>query len=129
MSTILVVEDQAICREPLAKLLRYEAFAVATAANGIEALQVLEHQPIDLLLLDLILPKLSGISLLQQLRRDERFRDLPVIALTGTMDSWLVAQVVELNAKEVFSKMRFSLEDLMKEIRKALPDQRAAPES
>ena len=124
MSTILLVEDQAICREPLAKLLRYEGFNVVAASNGIEAMQILNEHPIDLLLLDLILPKLSGLALFEKIRREPRWCELPVIVVTGVMDSSQIAHVVlELNAKEVFSKMRFSLDELLRTIRESIPIQ------
>src|SRR5207249_4140506 len=89
---------------------------------GVEAMQILNDRPIDLLLLDLILPKLSGLALFEQIRREPRWSELPVIVVTGVMDSSQIAHVVlELNAKEVFSKMRFSLDDLMKVIRESIP--------
>lgn len=122
MFTILLAEDQAICREPLAKLLRYEGFEVVTATTGVETLQILHDRPIDLLILDLILPKLSGLAALEKIRADDRLRELPVIVVTGVMDSTQIAQVVvDYSAKEVFSKMRFSLDELIKVIRESLP--------
>jgi len=122
MFTILLVEDQAICREPLAKLLRYEGYRVLTAANGIQAITALQTAPVDLLLLDLILPKMNGLALLQQIRENEKWRSIPVIAVTGSMDSSQIARLIELRVSEIFSKMRFSIEELLASIVKHLPE-------
>jgi CheY-like chemotaxis protein len=120
MSKILLVEDQAICREPLGKLLKYEGFHVTTASNGVEALSILESNAVDLLLLDLILPKMSGLSLLEQLRADARWKQLPVIALTGSMDSFQIHRAQELRVSAVLTKMRFTVEELIANIQRCI---------
>jgi two-component system phosphate regulon response regulator PhoB len=80
---ILVVEDEAA----LVTLLRYNleraGFAVLEAADGEEALVVLAERPVDLVLLDWMLPRLSGIEVCRQLRRKAETRALPIILLTA----------------------------------------------
>ena len=56
---------------------------VLTARDGIEALQVVYQYKPDVVLLDLAMPRMTGIEVLENLRRDSRTRDLPIIALTG----------------------------------------------
>ncbi|MBV9858924.1 MAG: phosphate regulon transcriptional regulator PhoB [Alphaproteobacteria bacterium] len=80
---VLVVEDEA----PLATLLRYnlekEGFAVREAADGEEALAQIAEQRVDAVLLDWMLPLVSGIEVCRQIRRSPRTRTLPVIILTA----------------------------------------------
>ena len=80
---VLIVEDEA----PLVTLLRYnlekEGFAVAEAADGEEALLRIAEQKPDAVLLDWMLPRLSGLELCRQIRRAPAWRDLPVIILTA----------------------------------------------
>lgn len=122
MYTILLVEDHAVCREPLAKLLEYEGFSVITAENGVEALQVFNDEaPVDLLLFDLIMPKMSGPKLLQAVRKDTRWQHLPAIVMTGSMDASLIAKLSELNVRDIFSKMRFSMDEQLASIRACVP--------
>jgi len=80
---VLIVDDEV----DLVRLVRYnlekEGFSVSTAYNGKGAMaQIKEHQP-DLLILDLMLPDISGIKLCQQIKLDDRLGHLPVIMLTA----------------------------------------------
>ena len=73
MRRILLVDDSAIAREPLARLLMYEGYDVLAASNGLEAIETLRGQSIDLLPLDVIMPKMNGIQLLESLRQQEPY--------------------------------------------------------
>jgi chemosensory pili system protein ChpA (sensor histidine kinase/response regulator) len=83
MSIILVVEDNLMIRELMRELLEREQYQVVEAGDGGEALAKLEEVIPDLVLMDIQLPKLDGYAVLHQLRRDRRFRSLPVIAVTA----------------------------------------------
>jgi CheY-like chemotaxis protein len=119
--SILIVDDTPIAREPLARLLRLAGYAVAVAANGVEALAALEAAgpsapPPDLILLDVLMPKMDGVALMEFLRRDPRWRDVPVIVLTGAMDRSCLERVRALGAREVVGKAKFQLDDLLARI-------------
>lgn len=84
-ASILLVEDNpdhaVLAKLSLSRL--DEIREVRLAMDGVEALEILESSPLpDLILLDLRLPRLDGFELLERLRRDERFRKIPVIVLT-----------------------------------------------
>src|SRR4051812_15322091 len=123
MCRILVVEDTQIVREPLSRLLRGEGFHVLTAADGSEAMGVLNdlEQPVDLVLLDVLMPRMDGVAFLTAIRSDARFRELPVIGLTGVSDSGRLARLRELGVKEIVHKVRFTFDGLMEDIRRHLP--------
>jgi CheY-like chemotaxis protein len=120
MAGILVVEDHAIVREPLARLLRLEGYRTFCAGNGIEAVEALESEAIDLVLLDLIMPKRDGVSFLEHLRRDARWRDLPVIVMTGMIEGSLLERARALNATTVIFKGRFVIDEFFARIREGL---------
>jgi DNA-binding response OmpR family regulator len=87
-STILVVEDDDATREFLADNLEADSYGVVTAANGQQALNLLEVRDCDLLLLDVMLPDASGFELCRRLRTSDGIAqridpDLPVIMLSG----------------------------------------------
>jgi CheY-like chemotaxis protein len=120
MSRILIVEDYAITREPLARLLRYEGYEVDCAANGVEAMQYLEQQLPDLILLDVMMPKMNGIALLETMRANERLKHVPVIAITGSQDSSHIGSIRACNVLTIFSKSRFTIDELLSEMERCL---------
>ena len=121
MQRILIVEDTPIIREPMARLLRAEGFTVASAANGVEAFAALEKAPADLVLLDVLMPKMNGVTFLETFRADARFADIPVIAVTGVLDSTWLLRLRELNVRTVIHKGRFDLDALLTEVHRHLP--------
>lgn len=80
MSKILVVDDDPHIRELIGVFLRYEGFAVSEAADGVAALAQLERTKVDLVILDIMMPKLDGWELCRELRE---YYDLPVLMLTA----------------------------------------------
>ncbi|WP_135466773.1 phosphate regulon transcriptional regulator PhoB [Crenalkalicoccus roseus] len=116
---ILVVEDEA----PLLTLLRYnlerQGFRVEEAADGEEALvRVAEARP-DLVLLDWMLPSLSGLEVCRQIRRRPTTRDLPVIMLTARTEQQDAVRALDTGADDYISKP-FDMENLLARIRALL---------
>jgi CheY-like chemotaxis protein len=81
--SILVVDDDRDNRESLASLLRYHGFSTEVAADGRNAVGKAQEQPPNAIILDLVMPEVSGYEVLAMLRSDARTRDIPVICLTG----------------------------------------------
>ena len=117
MRRILLVDDSAIAREPLARLLAYEGYDVLAASNGLEALEALRDHPIDLLLLDVMMPRMNGIQLLESLRQQERYKNLTVIAVTGSMDGFHLSRLRELGVTEIVIKARFKIDELLDRVK------------
>ncbi len=115
---ILVVDDDADTREVLAAALEHAEYSVTTAADGIEAQQLLEATTPDAIVLDLWLPRLDGAAFLARLRRHPHHADVPVVVVTAAP----VSTEVRLAANVVLSKP-FDLEALVA----ALRDLCAAP--
>ena len=80
---ILIVEDESALSTLLAYNLEKEGFTVRVAEDGERAIEALAEEPPDLVLLDWMLPHLSGIDICRRIRRDPATRDLPVIMLTA----------------------------------------------
>src|SRR3954453_193793 len=83
MSLILVVDDHAATREPLAKILRYEGYETAEACKGAEALEALRERKPDLGLLDLLMPTMDVVRFLSHAKEDPPATGLPVIVVPG----------------------------------------------
>ncbi len=81
---ILVVDDEAESRDALAELLSKEGYAVICAENGRRALDCLTWMTPALIILDLMMPVMSGWEFLAQQKRDARMRSVPVVVVTGS---------------------------------------------
>jgi adenylate cyclase len=102
--SILVVDDDRINRLLLAKTLVASGHHVQTAENGREALEVLRAGPVDVVLLDIVMPELDGIETLEQIKGDPALRDLPVIMVSAVDDYERVVQCIELGADDYLAK-------------------------
>jgi CheY-like chemotaxis protein len=80
---ILVVDDEPDVRNFLAACIEDAGFVVETAKDGVEALEKVEANPPDLMTLDMVMPRKSGIAVIRTLREQERFAKLPVIVITA----------------------------------------------
>lgn len=83
MKRVLVVDDSEDLRFTLAQLLKIEGYEVTEASNGAQAIELALTAEPDLILLDLSLPVIDGVEAAKQIRRQERMKSVPIIALSG----------------------------------------------
>ena len=127
VSTILVVDDTALARDAVAKLLEHEGFKTMRAKNGKEAWAMMYHDRPDLVLLDLMMPEMDGVTFLAMVRRDPRWRALPVVVLTGADDrDKLITRAWDLGVSDLVPKATFGVDDLVARVRQHLPPADAA---
>ena len=117
---IVLAEDEPMISLAYQKGLGFHGYEVVVAADGTQALSaVQEHEP-DILLLDIIMPHLNGIEVLEKLRNDDKFKGLPVIVLTNLGQPADARRVDELGAVAYLIKANLSLKDLVQHIEDAL---------
>lgn len=117
---ILLVEDEVSLRQILAEKLRIEKFSVLEASNGKEGLELsLERHP-DLILLDIVMPVMDGLSMLQELRKDEWGSNVPVILLTNLNDSTKEFESMEMGAFGYLVKADWKIDDVIAKISETL---------
>jgi len=112
--TLLVVDDSNFIRNNLEMLLTSRGFLVLTASNGKDAYQTLERYPVDALVADLEMPEMDGFALMTKIRRNKNHKNLPVIILTGSNDSNLIAKVIKYEVKDLIKKPYVIEEVLLK---------------
>ncbi len=117
MATVLIVDDDARCREPVAKMLRTDGYDVIRVANGKEALDALSHDTVSLILLDLLMPEMDGLTFLHSLRSNPDWANIPVIMISGLMDTTTATRAQTLGVKDFLIKSRFSITDLLDQIK------------
>lgn len=120
---ILIIDDDKI----FTKILRdtfegvgHGNYEVSVAFDGEEGLkQALENKP-DLIMLDLVMPKLGGVDFLRKLRADERGRDIPVLVETQLSDLESMSEGLELGVRGYIVKADYSIEDILKQVEDVL---------
>ena len=122
MKTVLVIEDEAPLRANLVRILSAEGFRVVTAADGDEGVaKVLEARP-DLVICDILMPKLDGYGVLAALRARPETAAIPFIFLTASADKDDLARGLQSGANEYVTKP-FRIADLLAAVRRLLPAQ------
>jgi PAS domain S-box-containing protein len=101
---LLIVDDDEMNRDVLSRRLFRSGYEVVTAAGGQEALEILNSQPVDLVLLDVTMPGMSGIDVLQRIRRKVSATELPVIMVTALPESEGIVAAMRLGANDYITK-------------------------
>lgn len=117
MSTVMVVDDQERMRTMLCRLLSAEGHSTAAAADGASALQRLSEQQVDLVLLDLVMPRANGLQVLARLR--EQGFTAPVIVLSAVPDVAARVEALDLGAVDFVGKP-FHTAELLARVRRSL---------
>jgi PAS domain S-box-containing protein len=126
---VLVVEDDRDTRALLADMLRKEGCDVSEAEDGLSALDRVAAARPDLVLLDLMMPRMDGFAFVQEVRRRPGCADLPIVVLTAKDLSAAERQRLAGEAKKVLLKSLHSPEALAAELRRALPNPRGAADA
>jgi adenylate cyclase len=102
--TVLVIDDNASNRGLLTRRLSREGHRVIAAASGRRGLQLLEGEEIDLILLDLMMPEMDGFQVLERLKADARFHEIPVVMISGLHETDSVIRCIEAGAEDYLPK-------------------------
>lgn len=117
---ILVIEDEDSLSEVLFNKLTLEGFDVLVAKDGFEGLRLASENHPDLIILDIIMPEMDGISMLQKLRNNDWGKDVPVIMLTNLSDTDKISEVMTLGVDDFLVKANWEISDLVKKIKEKL---------
>lgn len=102
MKTVLIVDDQPGIRLLLEEVFKKEAYETKSAKNGGEALQIIEQKAPDCVLLDMKMPGIDGIEVLERIKKG--WPDIPVIMMTAYGETELTEQTEKLGAERYFTK-------------------------
>ena len=86
--TILLVEDNDDLRQMFADALRFAGFVVVQASDGLQALRILENDRPDLLVLDIVLPSVDGLSIRDEILAHTDTKDIPIVIVTGSAETF-----------------------------------------
>ncbi|HWN96832.1 MAG TPA: response regulator [Methylomirabilota bacterium] len=104
MKKILIIEDDPVVGLVYQRFLEKQGFATELAADGVKGLErVTAFQP-DAVLVDMMMPRVGGIAVIQSLRADKAFRDLPMVVMSNACVPTLVEQAIKAGANHVIDK-------------------------
>ncbi|MFA6285312.1 MAG: response regulator [Parcubacteria group bacterium] len=113
---ILIVEDDNFVAEVYLAKLSEMGYETALAQNGEEGLVELKKGKVDLILLDILMPIMSGIEMLEEVKKHEEWKDIPVILLTNIGEKESIQKVREMGVKNYLIKSHFTPAEVIEKV-------------
>src|SRR5438045_254133 len=120
MATILIVEDDQDTREIMARYLTLAGYGHVSAGNGWEALLAVDQHEVDLILLDVMMPGMDGVTFLNILRNAQTKRNTPVVIVTAMSKQELCSRFRDLPVQAILPKTQELFDELMVTVRRIL---------
>lgn len=115
---ILLIEDEDSIRDLYKRQLDLAGFVTDGFASGQEGLAALERDTYDLILLDIMLPKVNGLDLLMELKRNEKTKNIPVILVTNLGQDDIIKEGLSLGAVSYLVKLHYTPDQIVQEVKK-----------
>lgn len=120
MKKILFVEDESALQKTFGDILGKNDYKMVSALDGEIGLRLAKSEKPDLILLDLVLPRVHGLEVLKKLKEDPETKEIPVIVLTNLEEMEDIDKAIKLGATTYLVKMRYTIEEVMEKVKKAL---------
>lgn len=117
---VLIIEDDDFLRSLAVSKLEKEGFSVAMAANGSDGLELIRSQKPAVVILDLMLPVMSGFEVLETLHTENLLQETQVIVFSNLGEDGDIKRCLELGAKDYLVKANFTLDELVEKIKNLL---------
>ena len=104
VASLLIVDDIAENRDVLSRRLGRRGYLIETAEDGQSALDIIASRPIDLVLLDVMMPGISGLEVLKEIRKSQSRLELPVIMVTALNESFDAVEALSIGANDYITK-------------------------
>jgi len=120
MKKILFIEDESTLQKTLTDILTQAGYKVISALDGEIGLRLAKKEKPDLILLDIILPRVDGFEILKKIKEDPELKEIPVIVLTNLEKMEDVEKAIQLGAKTYLVKTQYTIEEVMEKIKKSI---------
>jgi DNA-binding response OmpR family regulator len=120
MKKILFIEDEPAVQKTVGEVLKQEGYEVISALDGEIGLRLAQTSKPDLILLDLVLPKLHGLEVLKGLKENEQTKQIPVIVLTNLEDMSDIEKALEIGTTTYLVKENYNLEEIVEKVKETL---------
>ena len=120
MARILIIEDDFLIYKMYSEKLSRDGYEVEIAQNGEEGLKKLKSHPPDLVILDIMMPKKSGLAVIDEMKKDVNLEKIPIIVLSNLSEGPDIERVRERGVQEYLIKSDLDPEDVSKTVKKYL---------
>ena len=117
---ILLIEDEEIMIDLLQKKLTQEGYKISVAKNGEEGLKVMKEVKPDLILLDIIMPKMGGFEVMEEMNKGEELKKIPVIVISNSGQPVELDRAQKLGAKDWLIKTEFDPQEVIDKVVKQI---------
>ena len=117
---ILIIEDEKIIRDLLERKLTREGYSVVIATNGIDGLVEMREDRPDIVLLDIIMPKMGGFEVMEEMNKDETLKDIPVIVVSNSGQPVEIDRIKKMGAKDWLIKTEFDPQEVLEKVKKQI---------
>lgn len=117
---VLIIEDDKFLRDLMSQKLSHEGFSVKEAIDGEEGFKIALEDPPDLILLDLILPRIDGFSVLEKIKKESKLSHIPTVILSNLGQKEDVARAMSMGAEDFLIKSNFTLGEIVEKIKAIL---------
>jgi len=117
---ILIAEDEAILSTLLEKKLIEEGYQIFVAEDGEKTMEILNKEKVDLLLLDIIMPKKSGFEVMEEMKKDSKLSKIPIIIISNSGQPVELSKIKELGAKDWLIKTEFAPQEVVEKVKKQI---------
>jgi len=121
MKKILIIEDEEIVLGLLQKKLIQDGYETSVARNGEEGLKKMREIKPDLILLDIIMPKMGGFEVMEEMQKDKELKKIPVIVVSNSGQPVEIDKARELGARDWLIKTEFDPQEVIDKVKKQLP--------
>lgn len=120
MKKILIAEDEEILLNVLKDRFEAEGWEVSVAKDGEEATDLISKKSLDLILLDLLMPKKDGFEVLKEVRTDPKLKNLPIIVLSNLGGDDDIKKAMQLGANDYFVKTQHPMSEVVEKVNELL---------
>jgi CheY-like chemotaxis protein len=118
MKKILIIEDEEILLNLLNKKLTQEGYEVYLSRNGLEGLEKMKEIKPDIILLDIIMPKMGGMEVMEEMQKNEELKKIPVVIISNSGQPVEIDKIKKLGAKDWLIKTEFNLQEVVEKVNK-----------
>jgi len=117
---ILMIEDERIIVDLLKRKLEKEGYQVSVGRDGVEGLEKMRKDKPELILLDIVMPRMGGLEVMEKMREDNELKDIPIVVISNSGQPIELDRAKKLGAKDWLVKTEFDPQEVIRKVKKQI---------